>query len=159
MKPPTAPDPGSAIPSHAPPRSPMRRLAAIVTAALGAALLLAAAPPAQAQRSGGSQASALSMLPVAVLASTPVLLLSGAGMLTVVAVEASADGTGWVLQRASDGARLSMQVAGGASVVVGQALRVTALATGWVLSAAGEALAFVPNGVGLALLYQERVTR
>jgi hypothetical protein len=137
----------------------MRRLVASLAATLGAVLVLAAALPAQAQRAGASEASAVSMLPLAVLASTPTLLLSGAGMLTVVAVEASADGVLWVLQRASDGARLSMQVAGGASVVVGQALRVTALATGWVLSAAGEAVAFVPNSVGLALLYQERVTR
>jgi hypothetical protein len=33
------------------------------------------------------------------------------------------------------------------------------LSTGWVLSAAGEAIAFVPNEIGRALLYNERITR
>jgi hypothetical protein len=36
---------------------------------------------------------------------------------------------------------------------------VTAVSTGWVLSAASEAIAFIPNEVGAALLYNERVTR
>ena len=31
--------------------------------------------------------------------------------------------------------------------------------TGWVLAAAGEAIAFVPNALGRALLYNERITR
>jgi hypothetical protein len=35
----------------------------------------------------------------------------------------------------------------------------TALSTGWVLSAAGQAIAFVPNEIGRALLYNERITR
>jgi hypothetical protein len=30
---------------------------------------------------------------------------------------------------------------------------------GWVLSAAGQAVAFIPNEIGKALLYNERVTR
>lgn len=160
MKPPTAPATVTSTAKRVRPRAASRRQAiTTLAAALAATLALSAALPVQAQRSGASEASALSMLPVVVLASTPVLLLTGAGMLTVVAVEASADGTVWVLERASDGVRFSMQVAGGASVVAGQALRVTALATGWVLSAAGEVVAFVPNSVGIALLYQERVTR
>jgi hypothetical protein len=36
---------------------------------------------------------------------------------------------------------------------------VTAIGAGWVLSAAGAAIAFIPNEVGKALLYNERVTR
>jgi hypothetical protein len=36
---------------------------------------------------------------------------------------------------------------------------VTAFSAGWVLSAAGQAIAYVPNSVGQALLYNERVTR
>jgi len=32
------------------------------------------------------------------------------------------------------------------------------LSTGWVLSAAGQAIAYVPNEIGRALLYNERLT-
>ena len=108
------------------------------------------------------EASMLSTLPVAVSVAAPLLLSAGA-VLTVVAVEASATGTVWVLERASDGARstlrLSAQAAGGVSVVAGTAIVVTVLSTGWVLSAAGTAIAFIPNEIGAALLYNERVTR
>ena len=108
------------------------------------------------------EASMLSTLPVAVSIAAPVVLSAGA-VLTVVAVEASATGTVWVLERASDGARstlrLSAQAAGGLSVVAGTAVLVTVLSTGWVLSAAGTAIAFIPNQIGAALLYNERVTR
>ena len=84
-------------------------------------------------------------------------------MLTVVAVEASAAGVVCVLERASDGARasvtLSAQAAGGLSVGVGTVVVVTAFSAGWVLSAAGRAIAYIPNEIGAALLYNERVTR
>ena len=108
------------------------------------------------------EASMLSTLPVAVSVAAPLLLSAGA-VLTVVAVEVSATGTVWVLERASDGARstlrLSAQAAGGVSVVAGTAIVVTVLSTGWVLSAAGTAIAFIPNEIGAALLYNERVTQ
>jgi len=108
------------------------------------------------------EASMLSTLPVAVSVAAPVVLSAGA-VLTVVAVEASATGAVWVLERASDGARstlrLSAQAAGGLSVVAGTAVVVTVMSTGWVLSAAGTAIAFIPNEIGAALLYNERVTR
>lgn len=124
-------------------------------------LALACAGPVRAQ--GASEASALSALPVAVSVVAPVALLSAGAALTVVAVEAASDGTVWVLERASDGARASItvsgQVAGGVSVVAGTAVMVTAFSAGWVLSAAGQAICFIPNEVGKALLYHERVTR
>ena len=124
-----------------------------------AALLALNLAAAQAQ---SVEASMLSTLPVAVSIAAPVVLSAGA-VLTVVAVEASATGTAWVLERASDGARstlrLSAQAAGGLSVVAGTAVLVTVLSTGWVLSAAGTAIAFIPNQIGAALLYNERVTR
>jgi hypothetical protein len=84
-------------------------------------------------------------------------------VLTVVAVEASATGTVLLLERASDGARatlhLSGHVAQGAVLSIGGAVLVTAVASGWVLSAAGQAIAFVPNELGRALLHNERITR
>jgi hypothetical protein len=114
-------------------------------------------------QSGASEASALSALPIAVSVVAPVMIVSGGAVLTVVAVEASADGAIWVLQRASDGARTSVRLAaravGGVSVAVGTVVTVAAISTGWVLSAAGQAIAFIPNQVGAALLYNERVTR
>ncbi|MBT9500840.1 MAG: hypothetical protein IV092_06325 [Burkholderiaceae bacterium] len=110
-----------------------------------------------------SEASVLSGLPIAVSVAAPVMLLSAGAMLTVVAVEASAAGTVCVLERASDGARasikLSAQLAGGVSMVAGTAVLVTAMSTGYLLSAAGAAVAFIPNEIGKALLYNERVTR
>ena len=127
-----------------------------------AALLAATLATANAQ-SAVSEASALSALPIAVSVAAPVMLLSAGAMLTVVAVEASATGAVWVLERASDGARstlrLSAQAAGGLSVAAGTVVVVTALSSGWVLSTASEAIAFIPNEIGTALLYNERVTR
>jgi hypothetical protein len=48
----------------------------------------------------------------AVVATVPAALSVGGSTLTVVSVEASADGTVYVLERASDGARASIKVAG-----------------------------------------------
>ena len=110
-----------------------------------------------------SDASALSMLPVAVVVAAPVALLSGGALLTVVAVEASADGVVCVLQGASDGARASLKLAGlavgGASIAVGTVVTVTALGAGLPLSAAGQAIAFIPNADGAALLHSHRVSQ
>ena len=127
-----------------------------------AALIAGTFANARAQ-SGVSEISALSALPIAVSVTAPVMLLSAGAVLTVVTVEASAVGSVWILERASDGARatlrLSAQAAGGLSVAAGTAVVVTAMSTGWVLSVASEAIAFIPNELGAALLYNERVTR
>ncbi|HWI10283.1 MAG TPA: hypothetical protein VNU48_03050 [Burkholderiaceae bacterium] len=126
------------------------------------ALLAASMAAAQAQ-SGLSEASALSALPIAVSVAAPVVVLSAGATLTVVAVEASAVGSVWVLERASDGARASVRLgseaAGALSVAAGTVVVVTAVSTGWVLSTASRAIAFVPNEIGAALLYNERLTR
>jgi hypothetical protein len=134
----------------------------LLSCLLSGALLAAAASPAAAHPNA-SDASALSMLPVAVSVAAPVMILSAGAMLTVVAVEATSAGTVWILERASDGARasvtLSAQAAGGLSVAAGTAVVVTAFSAGWVLSAAGKAIAYIPNEVGAALLHNERLTR
>jgi hypothetical protein len=130
--------------------------------AAAAALAAALCNPVRAHVNA-SDASALSALPIAVSVAAPAMLLSGGVMLTVVAVEASAEGTVWVLERASDGARasvtLSAAAVGGVSVAAGTAVVVTAFSAGWVLSAAGKALAYIPNEIGAALLHNERLTR
>jgi hypothetical protein len=110
-----------------------------------------------------SEASALSTLPVAMSVAAPSMLLAGGAVLTVVAVQASATGTVWVLERASDGARATLHFSGhvaqGSAQLLGGAVLVTALASGVVLSAAGQAIAFIPNELGRALLHHERITR
>ena len=135
----------------------------ILSMTLTLSLGLAFAGPARAHRNAASEASALSMLPVAVSVAAPVALLSAGGVFTVVAVESLSAGTVWVLERASDGARASVTLgaaaAGGVSLVAGTAVVAVACSTGWVLSAAGAAIAFIPNEIGKALLYNERVTR
>lgn len=127
--------------------------------AAAAALFTAAVQPAQAHNNGASELSAISLLPVAVVIAAPALVLSAGATLSVVAVEASAEGTVWVLERASDGARASVKVAGHSVAAVGTGVVVTAMSAGWLLSAAGEAIAFIPNEIGKSLLYNERVTR
>ena len=131
------------------------------------AVLLCAvtALPARAQ----SEASAaLSLLPVASVVGTasvasaavvtvPVALSVTGAALTVKTVEASATGTVVLLERASDGARVSVAVAGRAAYAVGTVVTCSVVGTGVVLSAAGEAIAFIPNAIGRALLHNERL--
>jgi hypothetical protein len=107
-------------------------------------LVLANAPPARAH-GAASELSTLSALPVAAL--------------TVVAVETASEATVWVLERASDGARFSLRLGAGASAVVGGTVVVSTIAAGWLLASAGEALCFIPNELGRALLHDERITR
>lgn len=150
-----------------------KSIAAALVAASTVFAGIAVPPQAQAQ----SDASlALSLMPVAsvVVAGSavgasattavalPAALSVGGSTLAVVAVEASVDGTVYVLERASDGARASIKVAGrvadGASKAVGTSVLVTVIGSGVVLSAAGEVLAFVPNAIGRALLHNERLS-
>ena len=134
----------------------------ILAGALSLALSLALSSTVRANNAA-SEMSALSMLPVAISVAAPVGLLSAGAVFTVVAVEAASAGTVWVLERASDGARasvtLSAAAVGGVSLLAGTAVVVTVFSAGHVLSAAGKAIAFIPNEVGKALLYNERVTR
>ena len=106
-----------------------------------------------------SDVSAVSLLPVAISVAAPVAVVSAGAALTIVAVDASARGTGWVLERASDGARATVELAGHASVGLGTVVVASVVGTGWVLSAAGQVIAFIPNEIGAALLYNERIGR
>lgn len=110
----------------------------------------------------GSVVSEVSMLPVLASVAMPVVLLSVGTHYTLAAVNTSAEGTVWLIERASDGARAGLQVSGklaeAGSFALGTAVVVTAISTGWVLSAAGQAIAFVPNELGRSLMYHERLT-
>ncbi|WP_396271362.1 hypothetical protein [Ideonella sp.] len=124
--------------------------------------LLTVSPMASAHRccsSHASDISLLSALPIAVSVAAPVAVLSAGVAFTVVAVEATAAGSVWVLQRASDGVRMSVRFAGESAAAVGASVTVVAIGAGWVLSAAGEALCFIPNEIGASLLYNEPITR
>lgn len=152
----------------------MRQYFVTMLFAVSAAFANVAIPfPAHAQ----SEAStALSMLPVAsvvgtasvagaaasAVVSVPAALSVAGATLTVIAVEASVDGTVYLLERASDGARASVKVLGraanGAAVAIGSTVTVSVIGSGVVLSAAGEVLAFVPNAIGRALLYNEKLS-
>ncbi len=127
-----------------------------------AAVLTTLAPAARAHTEV-SEASALSTLPVAVSVAAPSMILGAGAVLTVVSIQASATGTVWVLERASDGARATLHFSGhvaqGAALSIGGAVMVTAVTSGVVLSAAGNAIAFIPNEMGRALLHNERITR
>ena len=159
-------------PSLAAPRWKQALARVLLAAGAMGALALTAVAPAHAN----SEASAvLSLLPVAsvvavaggasaaggaVVAVPAALSVTGAA-LVVKSVEASAAGTLYVLERASDGARVSVEVVGrgvGASAqAVGTTVTSSVIGTGVVLSVAGEALAFVPNAIGRALLHNERL--
>ena len=124
-----------------------------------------------------SEASALSAISAMPLASVvlgasvaagavlavPVVLSTAGAVLVVKTVEVTARGTVFLLERASDGARASVEVLGkgvvGASLAAGTLVTVGVIGAGIVLSAAGEVIAFIPNAIGRALLHSERVTK
>jgi hypothetical protein len=135
-----------------------------------AALALSLALSAQAQ----SELSAISVAPVALsvvavsatgaaLSVAPSALLSAGTALVVVSVEVVGGVTVWVLERASDGVRISLRTSGqlakGVVVSTGAAVAVSVIGTGTVLSVAGEVIAFIPNEIGKALLHNEQVSR
>ncbi len=92
----------------------------------------------------------------------PLALSVTGAVLTVKAVEASANGVVLVLERASDGARASVELAGrglaGLAIGVGAVVGCSVIGAGVVLSVASDAIAFIPNALGRALLHDERVS-
>ncbi len=138
------------------------------------ALALALCQPAHAHLTPSEASATLSVAPIALsvgavsvtgaaLVAVPAGLLSAGVTLTVVSVEVVGTATVWVLERASDGARLSIKASGklaeGVAVSTGAAITVSVIGAGTVLSAAGQVICFIPNEIGKALLHNERVTR
>ena len=139
-------------------RRALRRCAGLARAA-GATVL-----PQRVSAQGVEARAAWSLslaFPVAVLSVAPVSILGSGVALTVIAVEATASGTVWLLRRASDGAsaslRFSGQAAASTAIAAGAVLSVTVVAAGWLLSAAGEVICLIPNALGESLLYNERL--
>ena len=142
-----------------------------VLAALTLSLALASA---QVHTNPSEASLAISLAPVVLsvgavsatgvaLSALPVGILSAGVTLVVVSVEVVGGATVWVLERASDGARISIKAAGqlakGVVVSTGAAVTVSVIGAGTVLSVAGEVIAFIPNEIGKALLYNEQVSR
>ncbi len=92
----------------------------------------------------------------------PVAFSVGGAVLIVKSIELSARGTICVLERASDGATATIEIAGRMAdrimLRTGQAVEVSVVGAGAVISMAGAAIAFVPNALGRALLHNERLT-
>lgn len=143
-----------------------KRFAASLLASILFASSIAQSAHAQ---SDASTLSAISALPVASVVvsagsviAVPAMLSVAGTVLVVKAVEASAHATVIVLERASDDARVSLRIAGNglaaSGMAVGTAVVVSVIGAGVILSAAGEAIAFIPNALGQALLHNERLT-
>ena len=119
-----------------------------------ASLMLSALPVASVVVVGSAAAGAS-----AALVTIPVALSVDGAVLIVKGVKASAKGTVLLLERASDGAVASIELASGAVSAtvgsVGTAIVVSVIGAGVLLSAAGEVIAIVPNEIGKALLYNE----
>ena len=152
--------------------SHLQRRAAVALAGTALVLGLAAAPAARAQSDASLMLSALPIASVVVgtaasvgasatVVALPVALSVDGARLIVKGVQASAKGTVWLLESASDGAAASIELSAGAlgasAAGVGTALLVSVVGTGVLLSAAGEVIAFIPNEIGKALLYNERL--
>jgi hypothetical protein len=123
-----------------------------------ASLMLSALPVASVVVTGmGASAAAGAVV------AAPVILSTAGAVLVVKAVEVTARGTVYVIERASDGARVSVEILGKGvhqtAVSAGTAVTVSVIGSGMVLSAVGEAIAFIPNELGKALLHNERITQ
>lgn len=142
-------------------RGALRKLPSLILASCS--LLLPTVGRAHRNNAGAaSTASSLALsLPVAALSVAPVMILGAGVALTVIAVEVTASGTVWLLERASDGVTASLRFAGevatASAVAAGTMISVTVVAAGWLLSVAGEVLCLIPNALGESLLYNERV--
>jgi hypothetical protein len=145
---------------------------------LGIAMATAMTLPLGAQAARNSEVShTASMIPLAsVLIAGSVIhdvakssdkastdLAAGSAALVVKSVQATAQGSTYVLERVTDGVRFTVNVSGtvanAASTAVGTAVTVSVVGAGVLLSAAGEVLAFIPNAIGQSLMHHERVAQ
>src|SRR5215208_6704675 len=139
----------------------------LLTAVLSLGALIAV--PARAQTEA-SAVSALSALPLASVAAgagagaslaVPAILSAAGAVFVVKSVDAGALSTMFVLERASDGVQISLEIgraSAKASPAVGDVVSASATGAGVILSVGYEVVAFVPNALGRSLLHNERLT-
>lgn len=133
---------------------------------------LSTAPSAHAQSDASLLLSALPVASVVVagtvsvgastaLITLPVVLSVDGARLVVKGVQSSAKGTVLLLEGVSTAGAASVEFTAGAlsaaAASVGTTVLVSVVGAGVLLSAAGEVIAFIPNEVGKALLYNERM--
>ncbi len=158
-------------------KMPRKLLQVVQQISLGAALLSVVPAPALAQSDASLTLSAVPLasvvivsgtgLSVAGAASTAAVALPAAlsvmgSKLVIVSVEVLASGTVYVVERVSDAARATVKIATktarASALAVGTTVVVSASVAGVLLSAGSEVLAFIPNELGRALFYNERLT-
>jgi hypothetical protein len=145
------------------------RLAAML---MGSAMLLAL-PPAHAKSelsnnlavpiaSVVDSASTLASEGASAAVALPAALSEAGASLVVLAVTEGAKGSVYLLERASDGARVSIEIgseiAGSVALTVGTTIETSAVAAGTLLSVAGEVIALIPTEVGRALMDHEQLS-
>jgi hypothetical protein len=116
---------------------------------------------------GGAQAqaeastlSAVSALPIASISQPAAdLLAAGGAVFAVKAVQAGAYTTAYALERLSDGAQVRLEITGRGvnhtAMTTGALVTAMVKRTGVVLSVGDNAVAFVPNTLGRALMRRE----
>jgi hypothetical protein len=116
-----------------------------------------------ARAESSSEVSEASSVQIAISVALPVVLVAGVASIVVTGVQASAEGTVWIVESAADGVKGSIcfagQALGASAIAVGTVVVVTVAATGMVLSAAGHVIAFIPNEIGRTLSYNQRVSQ
>jgi len=135
----------------------MKRILFATLLALGSSATLAAG-----HQSGQSAVSNASANLSGVVVGGSILTVAAAGSVVVASVKTVGDGLEVVLENVADASRatvrLSGKVAGGVSLAAGTTLEVVSASTGYVLVMSGEAIAFLPNEAGKALLHHARVS-
>lgn len=145
------------------PHQTMRPIRCTLTRVLPFFLLLAWLAPGSAVQAQLSEGGSIHLSGVVVASAVvgSVEVLASVPELSVVGIEASADGATWLLRGVAEGSgqalELSVKVAGGASMVVGTTLSVVTTAAGSLLIASGQAVAFIPSELGAAIFYSEVV--
>ena len=113
-------------------RSPLKTLHRLLLAVVLACSLITTASAGDSAPQASAGSSLAVSLPVAASATAAGVLFSAGAELTLTAVEASATGTVWVLERAADGASTAIEFSGeaiaGSAVAVGTAMTVTEVA-------------------------------
>ena len=114
-------------------------------------------------QSEGSPLDELSALPIASVATTalPTIFAASGSAFRVDAVQAGAFATVYSMERLSDGARVQVEVGTRGvqrqPVSAGCVVKAMTVSTGLVLTAGGQAIAYVPNALGRAVLHNNRL--
>jgi hypothetical protein len=141
----------------------VKRTIAILTAAACLSFVGSNAAVAQDSTAESTAASQASLAAAGMIIDGSVGIIRAGVQLTVAAVNPLAEASVIVLRDVATGSEVSIRVAGdmahAASIAVGDTVSVIAEATGASLIVAGRLVAFVPNEVGHALVYQARSTQ